>query len=77
MNLSLQQFITESRNSASANIDTLSTLDMLTVINNEDKKVAIAVESILPEIAKAVDAIALAFEIGGRLIYGAPAPSGR
>ena len=77
MNLSLQQFITESRNSASANIDTLSTLDMLTVINNEDKKVAIAVESILPEIAKAVDAIALAFENGGRLIYCGAGTSGR
>ena len=77
MNLSLQQFITESRNSASANIDTLSTLDMLTVINNEDKKVANAVESILPEIAKAVDAIAQAFENGGRLIYCGAGTSGR
>jgi len=77
MSLSLQQFITESRNSASANIDTLSTLDMLTVINNEDKKVAIAVETILPAISQAVDAIKQAFEKGGRLIYCGAGTSGR
>lgn len=77
MNLSLQQFITESRNSASANIDTLSTLDMLTVINNEDKKVAYAVEAILPAISQAVDAIRQAFEKGGRLIYCGAGTSGR
>ena len=77
MNLSLQQFITESRNNASANIDTLSTLEMLTVINNEDKKVAIAVEKILPAIAQAVDAITQAFANNGRLIYCGAGTSGR
>ena len=77
MNLSLQQFITESRNQASADIDTLSTLDMLTIINNEDKKVAIAVEAILPNIALAVDAIQHAFSIGGRLFYCGAGTSGR
>ena len=77
MNLSLQQFITESRNNASANIDTLSTLEMLTVINNEDKKVAIAVEAILPAISQAVDVIKQAFENGGRLIYCGAGTSGR
>lgn len=75
--LSLQQFITESRNSASANIDTLSTLEMLTVINNEDKKVAIAVEAILPAIAQAVDTIKKAFDNGGRLLYCGAGTSGR
>ena len=77
MSLSLQQFITESRNNASANIDTLSTLEMLTVINNEDKKVAIAVEKILPAIAQAVDAITQAFANNGRLIYCGAGTSGR
>ena len=77
MNLSLQQFITESRNQASADIDTLSTLAMLTIINNEDKKVATAVEAILPNIALAVDAIQSAFSIGGRLLYCGAGTSGR
>ena len=60
MNIDLSRLQTEGRNIASENIDTLSTLDMLTIINQEDQKVALAVERILPQIAQAVDAIALA-----------------
>ena len=77
MKLSLQQFTTESRNQASANIDTVGTLEMVTIINNEDKKVAMAVESILPQIAQAVDAIQYAFSQGGRLVYCGAGTSGR
>lgn len=77
MTLSLQQLMTESRNQASADIDTLSTLDMLTIINQEDKKVANAVEAILPKIAEAVDTIKQAFELGGRLLYCGAGTSGR
>ncbi|MDA7747222.1 N-acetylmuramic acid 6-phosphate etherase [Psychromonas sp.] len=77
MTLSLQQLTTEGRNQASENIDTLSCLDMLTIINNEDKKVAVAVEAILPEIAQAVEGIKQAFSKGGRLIYCGAGTSGR
>ncbi|OZS42524.1 N-acetylmuramic acid 6-phosphate etherase [Photobacterium sanguinicancri] len=75
--IDLTRMVTESRNPASQDIDTLSTLDMLAVINNEDKKVAIAVEQALPEIAQVVDAIAAAFQQGGRLIYTGAGTSGR
>ncbi|MEL0629468.1 N-acetylmuramic acid 6-phosphate etherase [Psychromonas aquatilis] len=77
MTLSLQTFITESRNLASENIDMLSTIDMLTIINNEDKKVAQAIEQILPAIADAVDLIQTTFNRGGRLIYCGAGTSGR
>jgi N-acetylmuramic acid 6-phosphate etherase len=77
MSLSLQQFTTESRNQASANIDTVSTLEMVTIINNEDKKVALAVEAILPQIASAIEAIQQAFSQGGRLLYCGAGTSGR
>ncbi|QUJ70141.1 N-acetylmuramic acid 6-phosphate etherase (plasmid) [Photobacterium sp. GJ3] len=77
MKIDLNAMITESRNPASQAIDTLSTLDMLKVINEEDKKVALAVESILPQVAEAVDAIASAFLRGGRLIYTGAGTSGR
>ncbi|WP_028021557.1 N-acetylmuramic acid 6-phosphate etherase [Enterovibrio calviensis] len=77
MNIDLTQLVTESRNAASADIDTLSTLDMLTVINQEDQKVALAVEAQLPNIALAVDAITHAFANGGRLIYMGAGTSGR
>jgi N-acetylmuramic acid 6-phosphate etherase len=69
--------ITEGRNPASQNIDELSTEAMLRVINDEDKKVALAVEAIVPQIAAAVDAICAAFQAGGRLIYCGAGTSGR
>ncbi|MGR5143936.1 N-acetylmuramic acid 6-phosphate etherase [Photobacterium sp. DNB23_23_1] len=77
MKIDLTKMVTESRNSASAEIDTLSTIDMLNVINQEDQKVALAVEAVLPEIARAVDAIADAFLQGGKLIYSGAGTSGR
>ncbi|MGS4882655.1 N-acetylmuramic acid 6-phosphate etherase [Photobacterium damselae] len=77
MKIDLSQLVTESRNQASHAIDTLSTLDMVTIINQEDQKVALAVEKTLPEVALAVDAIADAFMVGGRLIYMGAGTSGR
>ncbi len=77
MKIDLSQMITEGRNQASQNIDELSTEAMLRVINDEDKKVALAVEAILPQIAQAVDAISAAFRQGGRLIYCGAGTSGR
>ncbi|MEC6814627.1 N-acetylmuramic acid 6-phosphate etherase [Photobacterium toruni] len=77
MQIDLMKLVTESRNSASEAIDTLSTLEMLKVINDEDKKVALAVEQTLPAIAQAVDAIAAAFLQGGRLVYVGAGTSGR
>ena len=77
MKIDLSALTTEGRNAASADIDRLSTLEMLTVINQEDKKVALAVEAILPAIARAVDAIVAAFAQGGRLIYCGAGTSGR
>ncbi len=77
MKIDLNTMVTEGRNQASEAIDTLSTLDMLKVINNEDKKVALAVERVLPQIAEAVDKISAAFTLGGRLIYCGAGTSGR
>lgn len=77
MKLDLSQMITEGRNPASQNIDELSTEAMLRVINDEDKKVALAVEAIVPQIADAVDSICAAFLAGGRLIYCGAGTSGR
>ena len=68
---------TESRNPASEHIDELPTLALLTVINNEDAKVAAAVQAELPAIAQAVDAIAERFVKGGRLFYIGAGTSGR
>lgn len=77
MKIDLSHLVTESRNQSSQNIDTLSTIEMLKVINNEDQKVALAVEKVLPEIAQVVDAVKAAFAVGGRLIYMGAGTSGR
>jgi N-acetylmuramic acid 6-phosphate etherase len=69
--------LTEQRNPASARIDRLSTEDMLRVINDEDRKVADSIAPELPHIARAVDAIAQAFDNGGRLFYIGAGTSGR
>jgi N-acetylmuramic acid 6-phosphate etherase len=73
----LGTLLTEARNPASEHLDELSTLEMLTVINAEDAKVAAAVHAELPQIAKAVDAIAERFAQGGRLFYIGAGTSGR
>ncbi|WP_303842091.1 N-acetylmuramic acid 6-phosphate etherase, partial [Selenomonas ruminantium] len=75
--LDLQKISTERRNPASTHIDELSTVEMLRIINAEDKKVALAVEKILPEIAKAVDIITDRLAKGGRLFYLGAGTSGR
>lgn len=77
MAIDLSNLVTESRNHNSENIDTLSTFDMLKVINNEDKKVPLAVEKTLPDIAQLVDKVVTAFSQGGRLIYCGAGTSGR
>ena len=68
---------TELRNPRSEHIDELPTLEMLTVINQEDATVAAAVASQLPEIARAVDTIVERFAQGGRLFYIGAGTSGR
>ena len=68
---------TEKINAASANIDKVSTPEMVKIINDEDKKVAAAVEKVLPQIALAVDLIAEKISKGGRLFYIGAGTSGR
>ena len=73
----LQYLITEQRNSASMNIDSRSIIEILILINNEDKKVAFAVESQIQYIAKAVELVIEAFRNDGRFIYIGAGTSGR
>lgn len=56
--INLETLATEQRNSHSQHIDSVSTEDMLRIVNDEDHKVADAVGAIIPDIAKAVDTIA-------------------
>ena len=69
--------ITEQENSATAEIDRVSTLEAVRLINTEDKKVANAVEKVLPEIEAAIDKIVERLQNGGRLFYVGTGTSGR
>lgn len=73
----LQKIATEQRNPNTMNIDTLSTLDMVKLINREDHRVAEAVALVTGKIAEAVDVIAARLSTGGRLIYCGAGTSGR
>jgi len=73
----LKDLTTEQRNPASMDIDSRSIEEILVLINNEDKKVAFAVETQMPYIAKAVDVVVHAFQNDGRIIYVGAGTSGR
>lgn len=73
----LRQMPTEQRNEASAHIDSLSTLEMVRLINREDAKVAGAVGAEAEHIAAAIDLIYGCVHAGGRLIYCGAGTSGR
>ena len=73
----ISQLSTEQRNPNSMDIDARSTIEILKIINDEDKKVPIAVERELPYIEKAVEIIVRAIKSGGRLLYFGAGTSGR
>jgi N-acetylmuramic acid 6-phosphate etherase len=75
--MKLDQLTTEQTNQASAAIDTLSSLEIVKLMNAEDQKVALAVEKVAPEIAIAIDNIAKRLTDGGRLFYIGAGTSGR
>lgn len=68
---------TEERNPRSQELDRLSTLRLIRLINQEDATVPAAVRKELPSIARAIDAIVHALSRGGRLIYVGAGTSGR
>lgn len=77
MSLDLKKIKTENQNINTMNIDELDTIDCLKVINEEDKKVAFAVEKALPEIKEVVDKAYERCLNGGRVIYVGAGTSGR
>ncbi|MBN1053189.1 N-acetylmuramic acid 6-phosphate etherase [Clostridium botulinum] len=68
---------TEKRNINSENIDIMSTCEIIKTINSEDKKIAYAIEKVIPEIEKLIDATYEKMLFGGRVIYIGAGTSGR
>lgn len=77
MGLNLSGMTTETRNPRTMTLDTMSALQIVTAMNEEDVKVPAAIAQKLPEIAQAADWAVEAFEQGGRLFYLGAGTSGR
>ncbi|AFJ46113.1 N-acetylmuramic acid 6-phosphate etherase [Shimwellia blattae] len=75
--MNLGSLISETRNPDTMDLDALPTLALVERFNQQDALVAEAVKATLPDVARAVDAAALALKQGGRLIYMGAGTSGR
>ena len=73
----LSTLITEQRNPNSMHVDSLSALEIVQLMNEEDKQVPLAIEKCLSQIAQTVECIVAAFQQGGRLVYIGAGTSGR
>lgn len=74
---SLEQLTTEARNPLTQELDNLSALEIVNLINSEDAKIADAVAEVSGSIAQAIEVIADRLSRGGRLIYVGAGTSGR
>src|SRR5437016_9816849 len=69
--------ITEEENPRTTNLSSLSSFEIVSLMNGEDEGVAIAVRAVLPDVARAVDGIVEGLRAGGRLFYIGTGTSGR
>lgn len=77
MSLNLKSMSTETRNQNTMNLDIMSPLEVVTVMNQEDAKVPAAITPALPNIAQCVTWAIASIEAGGRIIYMGAGTSGR
>ena len=77
MGLNLKGMTTETRNPRTMGLDEMSELEIVTVMNEEDARVPLAIAKVLPEIAQAAHWAVEAFAQGGRLFYMGAGTSGR
>ena len=77
MSLNLKSMSTETRNQNTMNLDTMTPLEVITVMNQEDAKVPEAIKPALPNIAQCVSWAIESIEAGGRIVYMGAGTSGR
>lgn len=75
--IQLEGMTTETPNLKTVNLDTMTTREILRVMNEEDASVPVAIAKVLDQIEKAIELIASSLEKGGRLIYIGAGTSGR
>jgi N-acetylmuramic acid 6-phosphate etherase len=77
INEDCEELRTEKQNPASANLDTMTALEITGLMNREDAKVASAIKKVLPQVARAIEVTAARLAEGGRLLYIGSGTSGR
>ena len=77
MSLNLEKMSTETRNQNTMDLDIMTPLEIVTVMNAEDAKVPEAIKPQLPNIAKCVTWATESIEAGGRIVYMGAGTSGR
>ena len=77
MHLNLHAMTTECRNEATMNLDTMTALEVVTVMNREDEKIPLAIRPALPSIARCAELAGDAIRSGGRIVYMGAGTSGR
>ena len=77
MSLNLKNMSTETRNQNTMNLDIMSPLEVVTVMNQEDARVPEAIKPALPNIAQCVTWAIESIEAGGRIVYMGAGTSGR
>ena len=77
MSLNLKNMSTETRNQNTMNLDIMTPLEVVTVMNQEDAKVPEAIKPALPNIAQCVTWAIESIEAGGRIVYMGAGTSGR
>ncbi|MGQ2376477.1 N-acetylmuramic acid 6-phosphate etherase [Companilactobacillus zhachilii] len=75
--MDIKKLSTEGRNPETTDLDEMSPLEIVSVMNQEDEKVPAAIKPELPKIAQAVEKISASFKQGGRLFYVGAGTSGR
>ena len=75
--LDLTKFTTEQRNQRSMDLDTMTSLQIVTTMNDEDLRAVQSVTKVLPQVAMAIDWAAETLERGGRVFYMGAGTSGR
>ena len=75
--IDLTKLVTETRNPDTMNLDQMTPLELVSVMNHEDQKVVAAVKEVLPQVAQAIEWAVSSLEAGGRIVYFGAGTSGR
>lgn len=77
MDQEISRSITEEVNESTRNLDQMSTLEIVTAMNREDRLVPLAVNEVLPHVAETIDRMTETLQRGGRIFYIGAGTSGR